>query len=85
MGNEKACCAEIKEKTVNNYMQENHELISKIRYIAKGIESEIFCSKENECDNPSPSCLMHALEIQNYNLRETIDTLEKIIKTIRAN
>lgn len=85
MENEKVCCAEIREKTVNNYIKENHDLISKIRYIAKGIESEIFCSNENECDNPSPSCLMHALEIQNYNLRETIDILEKIKNTITAN
>lgn len=85
MENEKVYCEEIREKTVNNYIKENHELISKIRYIAKGIESEIFCSNENECDNPSPSCLMHALEIQNYNLRETIDVLERIKNTITAN
>ena len=85
MENEKVCCAEIREKTVNNYMKENDELIFKIRYIAKKIENEIFCSNENECDNPSPSCLMHALEIQNYNLRETIDILEKIENTITAN
>lgn len=85
MENEKVCCEEIREKTVNNYIKENHELICSIRYIAKGIESEIFCSKENECDNPSPSCLLHALEIQNYNLKETVEILGRIKKTITAN
>lgn len=85
MENEKVCCEERREKTVNNYLKENHELILNIRNIAQGMENEIFGSKENECDNPSPECLLHVLEIQNYNLRNIIDILERIKKTITAN
>lgn len=82
---EEKVCELKEEKTINDFLKENTEIISNIKYIAYGIKSEILGS-DNEvgCDNCSPTCMLHALENQNCDLRKIISDLECVKKTITA-
>lgn len=80
---EKIC----EEKTVNEFIKENTEIILNIKSIAHGIKDSIFGSNNTEadCNNCSPTSMLHALENQNYDLKRIINDLELIRNTIIAN
>ena len=73
-------------KTVNDFMKENNEMILNVRYLTEEIKNNIFgCSGEKREDNQNPTCMMQALDMQNYNLRRTLEDLNFIIRTLRPN
>lgn len=83
---EERVCELKKEKTVNTFLMENDEMIYKTKYLIEQIKGNILGNDEAiSAENPSPTCLMHVLEIQNYNLRNILDNLEIIMKTLKPN
>ena len=82
---EEKVCELKEEKTINDFLKDNTEIISNIKCIAYGIKDEILGSdNEASCDNCSPTCMLHALENQNYDLKRILKDLECVKRTITA-
>jgi len=76
----------VKEKNIKDYLMENDELIYKTKYLVGQFKEELLGRTNSEqSENPSPVCMLHLLEIENYNLREIVSELEEIQKTLKPN
>lgn len=73
-------------KNIKNYLMENDEMIYNIKYLVEKIKEDLLGGlREEKAENPSPTCMIHLLEIENCNLKTIINYLDEICITLKPN
>lgn len=86
MENEKCSCESIKEANLNEIVGENSEIIFNINYLTEEIKQNIFGEEmSKEGNNIKPTCLIEVLGIQNSVLRDILNNLNIIMRTLKPN
>ena len=75
---DKMSCASIQPKSINDFLNENIEIILNINEIVGYIKINILGGDLVDEKQPSPTCMMEMLDIQNYNLKMILGNLEQV-------
>ncbi len=78
-------CEAKRETTVNGLLKENNEMILEIKRLSEFIKNNIYGNGDvKSAENPDVTCMMQALEIQNYNLRQAMEDLNIVLRTLQG-
>ena len=75
---EKIGCASRQPKSINDFLNENTEIILRINGIVGYLKANISGGDLADEGQPSPTCMLELLDIQNHNLKTILENLEHI-------
>ena len=74
----KMTCVSEQPKSINDFLNENTEIILRINGIVGYLRTNILGGDLVDEEQPSPTCMLELLDIQNHNLKIILENLEQI-------
>ena len=75
---EKISCASRQPKSINDFLNENTEIILRIDGIVEYLKTNILGGDSVDKGQPSLTCMLELLDNQNHNLKIILENLEQI-------